>query len=124
MDKCPEILLDHAIHHLCLAVRLRMIRRAHLELSATELEKFLPKSTHKKGIMIEDKASGHAVNLSGGLHEYLSHYSSSAMRWKYPNVYPLGETVHHDQHCCVTLRRRQANYKVEGEVLPRSRRNW
>ena len=101
-----------------------MIRRAHLELSATELEKFLPKSTHKKGIMIEDKASGHAVNLSGGLHEYLSHYSSSAMRWKYPNVYPLGETVHHDQHCCVTLRRRQANNKVEGEVLPRSRRNW
>lgn len=64
MDKDVEILLQNAIHDLCLAVHLWMIGGAYPELGSIEVEKFLLEFANKQRILIWKQASWEAMVLT------------------------------------------------------------
>ena len=69
MDEGAKVLFDYVIHHLSLAICLRVVGSAHLERGAIEFEQFLPKFADEEEIAIRDEASGHAVDFADGFHE-------------------------------------------------------
>lgn len=52
--KGPEVLLQIPVGNLGLAIRLRVIRRAHLQLGAHEFEQFLPEVARKDRVAVGD----------------------------------------------------------------------
>lgn len=67
MNLRPQILFEGPIDNLGLAVRLRVVRRAHTELRTTELEQLTSKMADKHRVSVRHDTTGKPVKLADAI---------------------------------------------------------
>lgn len=66
-----------------------MIRHAHLECRAAELEQFVPEAAKEQWVSVEDKAARWVVNLAADFHEQLGNFEGCVLCRERPEVDPF-----------------------------------
>lgn len=113
MNISSEILFEGAVDDLGLPIRLRMVRRAHTQLSSTKTEKLPPEMTEEEGVSIGHQAPRKAVMFTHHINETKRNLVSRVLCWKGAEMSPLGVTVNYNQYNRVTVRWREAENEIQ-----------
>lgn len=103
MSETSEERLQALIDALGLPVRLGMIRRAHAEFHAGELDELLPEVIREDGIAIREDGARETMERIDAVHVQNNNFSSSIRMGERKKVHKLGQLINQDKDAvCVT----------------------
>ena len=102
INKAPEKCFEALVHPLRLAIGLRVVGRAHAELSTCQAKQLLPEMAGEDAIAVGDDVGWHAMQAVNMVKEDLSHLLSCERVKERNKVSKLAELVddNHDAISC------------------------